>query len=60
MRYKVKWEIDIWAETPAEAAQQALAIHRNQDSIATIFTITDQSKQSYTIDVTGVEGGHQS
>lgn len=37
--YRVIWEIDIEAETPREAAQQALDIQRNGDSIATVFTV---------------------
>lgn len=41
--YRVIWEIDIEAETPREAAQQALDIQRNPDSIATCFTVRSAS-----------------
>lgn len=39
--YRVKWEIDIEADSPREAAEKALAIHRNPDSIATVFDIKE-------------------
>lgn len=35
--FKVRWEIDIEADTPREAAYIALQIQRNPDSIATVF-----------------------
>jgi hypothetical protein len=37
--YKVTWEIDLPAESPREAAEKALAIQRNPESIATIFEV---------------------
>jgi len=36
---RVHWEIDVDADTPIEAAQRALAIQRNPESIATVFTV---------------------
>jgi hypothetical protein len=36
---RVKWEIDIDAATPQEAAQKALEIQRDPDSIATVFEV---------------------
>lgn len=39
MRYRVKWEIDIEAGTPEQAAQQALAIQRDPESTATVFEV---------------------
>jgi hypothetical protein len=39
--YRVVWEIDIWADTPREAACEALNIQRNGESIATVFDVTD-------------------
>lgn len=45
--YRVRWEIDIDADTPQEAAEKALAVHRDPDSIATVFDVhawgTDES-----------------
>lgn len=37
--YKIAWFIDIEADSPLEAAQEALAIHRDSESIATVFTV---------------------
>ena len=37
--YKVKWEIDVWARTPNQAAVRALNIQRDPNSHATIFTV---------------------
>lgn len=38
-RYWVRWEIDVDAGSPQEAAEKALAVHRDQDSIATVFDV---------------------
>ena len=37
--YRVKWDIDIQADTPREAAQKALEIQRDPESIATMFDV---------------------
>ena len=37
--YRVRWEIDVDAESPEDAAQQALEIQRDETSSATCFTI---------------------
>ena len=37
--YRVFWEIDIHAETPIDAARQALKIHRDPEGIATVFEV---------------------
>lgn len=37
--FRVMWEIDLAADTAHEAARQALAIHRDRDSIATRFAV---------------------
>jgi hypothetical protein len=39
MQFRVRWEIDIEADSPKEAAQKALEIHRDPGSIATIFEV---------------------
>jgi len=39
--YRVVWEIDIDAESHEDAARKALEIHRDPDSIATVFTVID-------------------
>jgi hypothetical protein len=43
--YRVRWEIDIEAETPREAAEKALAIRRKPDSIATVFDVWVEGRQ---------------
>lgn len=39
--YFVKWTIDIEADSPEEAAQKALEIQRNPESIATCFSVKE-------------------
>lgn len=37
--YRVRWEIDLLASDPVEAARQALAAMRDPTSIATCFEV---------------------
>lgn len=49
-QYLVKWEIDIEADSPMEAAEKALEIQRDPDSIATCFKVihpADDEKRSW-------------
>jgi hypothetical protein len=39
MDYLVSWEINIEAKSPREAAEKALKIQRNPESIATVFQV---------------------
>ncbi len=39
-QYLVKWEIDIEADTPEDAARQALEIQRDPESKATCFEVS--------------------
>ena len=48
---RVRWEIDIDAESPVDAARHALAIQRRADSIATVFTVVDAHGQTTTVDL---------
>ncbi len=41
MDYTVAWTINITADSPEEAAQEALRIQRDPDSIAHVFDIFD-------------------
>lgn len=41
MHFVVKWEIDVWADSPEEAAEQAREIMQDKDSTANYFTVTD-------------------
>lgn len=38
-QYHVIWEIDLDAESPEDAAHQALSIHRDPQSVATVFAV---------------------
>lgn len=49
--HRVVWEIDIEADSPEEAAKEALVIQRDQGSDATCFTVTDkESGKKFEID----------
>jgi len=41
--YRLRWEIDIEAATPIEAAEKALAAQRKPDGIATIFDVWERT-----------------
>ncbi len=49
--YFVKWEIEIDADSPREAASKALEIHRNPQSIATVFGVSDKNGNAYQVDL---------
>ena len=49
--YRVSWEIDIDADTPREAAQKALDIQRDKESIATVFDVTGESGSQSRVDL---------
>jgi hypothetical protein len=40
--YEVVWKIDIQAASAQEAALEALAIHRDPESIATVFEVRER------------------
>ena len=42
---RVRWEIDVDAQTVKEAAQKALEIQRDPQSIATVFDVRHQGKR---------------
>ena len=48
---RVRWEIDVDADSPVDAARQALAIQRRLDSIATVFTVVEDHGAETTIDL---------
>jgi len=43
-RYRVSWEIDVYANSPRTAAEKALAIQRDPESIATVFGVRKFNK----------------
>ncbi len=49
--YRVAWEIDIDADSPREAAREALKIQRREGSIATVFTVFDENGDHHNIDL---------
>lgn len=42
--YLVTWEINICAETPSEAADEALRIQRDIESSATVFDVYEMQR----------------
>jgi|GEM_PF-3251141 hypothetical protein len=53
--YSVNWQIDIEAESPVEAARQALKIHRDRNSTATVFDIYDEDGNHTRVDLLEIE-----
>ena len=51
--YRVRWEIDIDAENPREAAIRALKVQRDASSGATYFEVTDQEGTVKAVDIDG-------
>jgi len=52
--YRVVWAIDIEADSPKEAAREALRIQRDRESIATVFVVDEHGSygsKSETIDL---------
>lgn len=50
-RFHVVWEIDIYAETAREAAQQAWGHMRRPDSTANYFEVFDQDGEQTNVDL---------
>lgn len=56
MNYRVTWTIDIdYVDTPREAAEEALRIQRDPESIATVFEVTAPDGRRSTIDLAADE-----
>lgn len=50
--YSIKWEIEIDAETPEEAARKALEIQRDPQSIyAMVFDVCDEQGNTTRVDL---------
>ena len=49
--YHVTWEIDLTADSPREAAEQALAIQRDPNSTATVFDVVDEDGNAERVDL---------
>lgn len=57
-QYRVTWEIDIWAESPRAAAEEALDIQRDRGGVATVFEVKefDSEEDAVMIDAADEEG----
>lgn len=49
--YRVTWEIDIYADTPEEAARRALEIQLDSISTATVFDVLDEEGETTRVDL---------
>lgn len=49
--YHVIWEMDIYAETPREAAEKAWGFMRHEDSTANYFTVFDVTGRREAVDL---------
>jgi len=51
-KFRVMWGMEVDAPSPAHAANEALKLQRNPESIATVFAIEDlESGEQYMVDV---------
>lgn len=50
-RYLVTWEIDIYADSPREAAEKAWEHMRVPDSSANVFNVIDKDGDKTTVDL---------
>ena len=50
-RYLVTWEMDIYAETPREAAEKAWGHMRAQDSTANVFAVVNKDGDTTIVDL---------
>lgn len=50
-RYLVTWEIDIYADSPQEAAEKAWDHIRHPDSTANVFNVIDKDGDMTTVDL---------
>lgn len=51
MKYRVTWDIEIDADSPKAAAEEALIIQRDTMSIATVFNVYDSRGKVWEIDL---------
>lgn len=49
--YRVEWCIEVDAENPREAAQRALEIQRDPDSMAVVFDVLDEEGDLHHVDL---------
>lgn len=51
MKYRIVWEIDIEASSHKEAAEEALKIQRDPESLATVFDVIGEDGNTVRIDL---------
>lgn len=56
MTLRVRWEIDVEANTPEEAARKARAIQSKKASSATVFDVTGECGPTVRVDLAQDEG----
>lgn len=56
MEYHVTWEIDITADSPRQAAEQAQRHQQTPGSLATVFDITDETGEATRVDLLEDDG----
>ena len=49
--YRIQWEIEIDADSPEEAAREALKIHSDPESIATVFKVIGENDEKHIVDL---------
>lgn len=54
--YRVVWEIDIYADSPENAARKARATMLDPESIADVFSVRDGSGETDTVDLSTIDG----
>ena len=47
----VTWEIDVDADTPREAVEEAFRIMQRPDTTATVFDVTDETGDTHRVDL---------
>jgi len=52
MLYKISWEIELDADNPLAAAKEALEMHRDSNSVSTMFYVqAEGSKDVFSVDL---------
>lgn len=57
MEFRVTWEIDIDADSPEKAAEEARRAITDPETLATVFTVKGDDGREFTIDTALEEGG---
>ena len=52
---RVRWEVDVDADGPREAAEKALRMQRNPQSTATVFDVMDERGRKTRVDLQETE-----